>query len=62
MGETLGKSNPSVTPGLKNPKILKQIILVDSLHLNIGEEFLLYTVSKFYPHIHYILGDMIPPS
>ena len=25
LGETLGKSNPSLTPGWKNPKILKRI-------------------------------------
>ena len=25
-------------------------------------KFLIYMVSKFHPHIHYILGDMIPPS
>ena len=37
MGETLGKSNPSLTVGLKNPKILKLIGLVDSLYLDIGE-------------------------
>ena len=23
---------------------------------------LMYTVSKIHPHIHYILGDMIPAS
>ena len=37
LGETLGKSNPSLTLGLKNPKILKLIVLVDSLYLYIGE-------------------------
>ena len=37
LGETSGKSNPSLTPGLKNPKILKLIVLVDSLYLDIGE-------------------------
>ena len=35
--ETPGKSNPSLTSGLKNPKILKLIVLVDSLYLEIGE-------------------------
>ena len=68
LGETPGKSNPSLTLGLKNPKILKLIILVDSLYVEIGEglgveyTFLMYTVSKFHPHTQYILGDMIPPS
>ena len=37
LGETLGKSNPSLTLGLKNPKIQKLIVLVDSLYLKIGE-------------------------
>ena len=37
LGETLRKSNPSLTLGLKNPKILKLIVLVDSLYLEIGE-------------------------
>ena len=37
LGETLGKSNPSLTPGLKNPKILKLIVLVDSLYRDIGD-------------------------
>ena len=37
LGETPGKSNPSLTPGLKNPKISKLIVLVDSLYLEIGE-------------------------
>ena len=37
LGETPGKSNPSLTPGLKNPKILKLVVLVDSLYLEIGE-------------------------
>ena len=35
--ETPRKSNPSLTPGLKNPKILKLIVLVDLLYINIGE-------------------------
>ena len=34
---TQRKSNPSLTLGLKNPKILKLIGLVDSLYLTIGE-------------------------
>ena len=37
LGETQGNSNPSLTPGLKNPKILKLIVLVDSLYLQIEE-------------------------
>ena len=37
LGETTGNSNPSLTRGLKNPKILKLIVLVDSLYLEIGE-------------------------
>ena len=37
LDETLGKSNPSLTLGLKNPKILKLIVLVDSLYHDIGE-------------------------
>ena len=37
LGETMGKSNPSLTPGLKNPKILKMVVLVDLLYLDIGE-------------------------
>ena len=36
-GETLRKLNPSLNPGLKNPKILKLIVLVDSLYREIGE-------------------------
>ena len=26
------------------------------------DKFLMYSVSKFYPQIHYILGDMFPPN
>ena len=37
LGETLGKSNPGLTPSLKNPKKLKLIVLVYSLYLDIGE-------------------------
>ena len=37
LGETPGKSNPSSTLGLKNPKILKLVVLVHSLYLAIGE-------------------------
>ena len=37
LGETPRKSNPSLTLGLKNPKILKLIVLVDSLYLEVGE-------------------------
>ena len=37
LGETPGKSNPSLTPGLKNPKRLKLIILAYSLYLEIQE-------------------------
>ena len=37
LSETMGKSNPSLTSGLKNPKILKQIVLVHSLYLMIEE-------------------------
>ena len=37
LGKTLEKSSPSLTPGLKNPKILKLIVLVDSLYIEIGE-------------------------
>ena len=37
LGETPGKSKPSLTPGLKKPKILKLIVLVDSLYLEIVE-------------------------
>ena len=63
-----------MTPILKNPKILKLIVLVDLLYLKFGEKaqvpklsqveykFLMYTVSKFQTPIHYILGDMIPLS
>ena len=36
-GETLGKLNPSLNLGLKNPKILKLIVFVYSLYLDIGE-------------------------
>ena len=28
----------------------------------VEDKILIYTVSKIQPHIHYILGDMIPPS
>ena len=35
LSETPGKSNPSLTAGLKNPKILKLVVLVHSLYLNI---------------------------
>ena len=37
LGTTPGKSNPSFTPGLKNPKILKLVFLVYSLYLEIEE-------------------------
>ena len=37
LGETLGKSNPSLTSGIKNPKILKRIVLVESLYIDNGE-------------------------
>ena len=37
LGETPGNSNPSLTPGQKNPKILKLIVLVYFLYLNIRE-------------------------
>ena len=37
LGETLEKSNPSLALGLKNPKILKLIVLVYLLYLDIGE-------------------------
>ena len=37
LGETLGKPNPSLTPGLKNPKILKLVVLVHLLYLDIEE-------------------------
>ena len=37
LGETPRKSNPSLTSDLKNPKIWKLIVLVDSLYLEIGE-------------------------
>ena len=37
LGETPGKSNPSLTSGLKNPKILKRVVLVHSLYLGIEE-------------------------
>ena len=35
LNKTLEKSNPSLTPGLKNPKILKLIFLVNYLYLEI---------------------------
>ena len=37
LGETPGKSNPNLTPSLENPKILKLIVLVDSLHLKMDK-------------------------
>ena len=37
LGKTMGNSNPNLTLGLKNPKILKHIVYVDSLYLEIGE-------------------------
>ena len=37
LGKTLGKSNPNLTPYLKNPKILKLVVLVHLLYLDIGE-------------------------
>ena len=37
LGKTPGKSNPNLTPGLKNPKILKLVVLVHSLYLEIEE-------------------------
>ena len=37
LGETMRKSNPSLTLILKNPKILKLIVLVDSLYIKLGE-------------------------
>ena len=39
--------------------------LEKSQELKIAEaedKILIYTISKFQPHIHYIMGDMIPPS
>ena len=35
--ETSGNSNPSLTSGLKNPKILKLVVFIHSLHLEIEE-------------------------
>ena len=37
LDENPRNSNPSLTLGLKNPKILKLIVLVDSLYLDVGE-------------------------
>ena len=37
LGKTPVKSNPSLTPGLKNPKILKLVVLVHSLYIEIKE-------------------------
>ena len=37
LGKTQGNSNPNLTLGLKNPKILKQVVLVHSLYLEIEE-------------------------
>ena len=37
LGETLGKSNPNLTLGLKNPKILKLVVLVHSIYLEVRE-------------------------
>ena len=37
LGETLGKSNTSLTPSWKNPKILKMVVLVHTLYLEIEE-------------------------
>ena len=40
-------------------------ILVKEKELKIVEavaKILMYTMSNIHPHIHYILGDMIPPS
>ena len=36
LGKTVGNSSPNLTPGQKNPKILKLVVLVDSLYLEIG--------------------------
>ena len=74
LGETLGKSNPSLTPIWKktlNTKtntfwyILYILRLVKAQELKIAEDedkILTYTVSKIQPHIRYIQRDMIPPS
>ena len=37
LGKILGKLNPTLTPGVKNPKILKLVVLVHSLYLDIEE-------------------------
>ena len=73
LGETPGKSNPSLTRARKtlNTKTDKFWYILYILGLEKDQErkisqfeyqILIYTVSKFQPQIHYILGDMIPPS
>ena len=47
LGETPRKSNPSLTSGLKNPKILKLVVLVHSLYLRIREDWRDKTFTKW---------------
>ena len=45
--------------------ILYILILEKDKELKIAKyehKIIIYTISKIQPHIHYILGDMIPPS
>ena len=37
LSKTPGNSNPSLTLGVKNPKILKLVVLVNSLYIDIEE-------------------------
>ena len=73
LGETPGKSNPSLTPTRKtlNTKTTKFwyflyiLILAKAQKQKIADaeaKILMYTMSKIQPQIRYILGDMIPPS
>ena len=74
LGETLGKSNPSLTHELGetlNTKTAKFwysryiLILAKSQKLKIAgaeDKIFMNTVSKVNPLIRYIMGDMISPS
>ena len=73
LGETLGKSNPSLTLARKTLSTKTDkfwytryipILEMDQGLKMVGDEYkiFMYTVSKFQPQIRYILGDIIPPS
>ena len=73
LGETPGKSNPSLTRArktlnTKNDKfwyILYIVGLEKAQEMKLSQakyQIFISILSKIHPHIHYILGYMIPPS